>query len=492
MAIKIPKWIFLLALIIRAAPVLAAFNLGIGLDDMHQYDMLGRSLVSGNGYRWYSEPDLDLIRPYITVDLTNVEYDPRGIEAAFRAPMYPIFLSAIYFFGRLAHRFFFARLAQAALNAMLAPMAYVLARRIDPGRERTARIAALIVALYPILALYPLALATENLFFVLALGTVLLILRGAQGNRTTVDGQPAPGLGEWEKPGVRWFILAGAVLGLGILTRSVLAFFLPFAMFWIWKFARSLRGAALFAAAAAAVVFPWALRNSILAGRPAFVEISLGYNLYMGYHPQSSGTFQFGISTDLLSIFNDMDRDTIGTQKAAAFIRDDPGRIPELIVRKAGYFFGLERRAIQYFYSSNFFGYLSPPVLLALAMVILMPFVFLVPSAAFGAAAAPRTDAKILAALFLAAYITPHLLILAEERFHMTLIPFLAVFAAAAIVRRREIFESLRAPNGWRRWALPAAVTILLLFNWGYELWADRAHLSVLLAPGGNESYFPY
>jgi hypothetical protein len=45
-AIKIPKWIFWLALIVRVVPVLASYNLGIGLDDMHQYDMLARSLVS--------------------------------------------------------------------------------------------------------------------------------------------------------------------------------------------------------------------------------------------------------------------------------------------------------------------------------------------------------------------------------------------------------------------------------------------------------------
>jgi 4-amino-4-deoxy-L-arabinose transferase-like glycosyltransferase len=488
--IKIPRWIFLLALVIRLAPVFAAYNLGIGLDDMHQYDMLARSLVSGNGYRWYSEPDLDLIRPYINVDLTNVDYDPRGIEAAFRAPMYPIFLAIIYFITGLTHRFFFARLAQAALNALLAPMAYVLARRLDPEHERTAQIAALIVALYPMLALYPLALATENLFFVLALGVILLLLRGAQGNRIGAGSEP--GLGAWEKPGVRWFILAGAVLGLGILTRSVLSLFLPFGMFWIWKFARSRSGAVFFAVAAALVVFPWALRNTILARRPAFVEISLGYNLYMGYHPQSSGTFQFGISTDLLTIFNDMDRDTIGTQKALGFIRADPGRIPELVVRKAGYFFGLERRALQYFYSCNFFGYLPPAVLLALALLALLPFVLLAPAAAFGAAAVPRSDAKTLLALFMIAYITPHLLILAEERFHMTLIPFLAVLAACAIVRRREILASLRAPLGWRRWVLPAMVSILLLANWGYELWSDSARLSALFGPGGNETYFPY
>ncbi len=491
MELKIPKRFFIVALVIRLVPVLFAFNLGIGLDDMHQYDMLARSLVSGNGFRWYSEPDLDLIRPYIAVDLTNVPYDPRGIEAAFRGPMYPIFLAVIYFFSGLTHRFFIARLAQAALNALLAPMTYALGRRLDPEHERTARIGAWIVAGYPILALYPLALATENLFFVLTLGSVLLLLRGAQGN--TIGGGPsasAPGV--WDRPGVRWFALAGAVAGMAILTRSVFTLFIPFAMYWIWRNAKSLRGAVVFACAAAGLVFPWALRNTILAGRPAFVEVSLGYNLYMGYHPKSTGTFQFGISTDLLTIFNDMDRDTVGIQKAGQFIRDDPGRIPELIVRKAGYFFGLERRAIQFFYSSNFFGYIPTPLLLAIAAVFLLPLVFLVPSAAFGAAAVPRSDAKTLVALFLAAYITPHLIILAEERFHMTLIPFFAVLAAAAFLRRREILASLRAPFGWRKWLLPAVVSILLLFNWGYELISDSAHLAALLGPGGNETYFPY
>jgi 4-amino-4-deoxy-L-arabinose transferase-like glycosyltransferase len=489
--ITTPKAIILVALIVRVIPVLLAFRLGIGLDDMHQYDMLARSLISGNGFRWYSQPDLNLILPYISVDLTNVAYDPRGIEAAFRGPMYPIFLAIIYFFSGLTHRFFIARLAQAVLGAMLAPMTYTLGRRLFPAEEKIARFGAWVVALYPILVLYPLALATENLFFVLALGGILLLLRGAQGNRLG-DSPPATALGVWERPGVRWFALAGAVIGMGILTRSVLTLFIPFAMYWIWRSAKSLRGAIVFACAAAAVVFPWALRNSILAGRPAFVEVSLGYNLYMGYHPKSLGTFQYGISMDLLPIFNDMDRDTVGIQKASEFIRSNPGRIPELIVRKAGYFFGLERRAIQYFYSSNFFGFLPAPVLLTIALLFLLPLVILVPAAAFGGAITPRSDAKTLIAFFLIAYITPHLLILAEERFHMTLIPMFAVFAAAAVLRRREILASFRASSGWRTWLIPAIITILLLFNWGYELRLDSSHLAALLGPGGNETYFPY
>jgi 4-amino-4-deoxy-L-arabinose transferase-like glycosyltransferase len=478
--IKIPKRFFLVALIVRLVPVVLSFSLGIGLDDMFQYDMLARSLSAGNGFRWYSEPDLNLIREYIPIDTGKAAYDPRGVEAAFRGPMYPIFLAGIYFFSGMKYRFFAARIAQAVLGAMLAPMTFALARRLDPEREKTAHIAAGIVAFYPMLALYPLALATENLFFVLALGGVLLLLRAMDG----------------EKPGgirpVYWFALAGAVMGMAVLTRSVLALFLPLAMVWIGRNAKSIRGALVFAAAAAAMVFPWALRNSILAGRPESVEVSLGYNLYMGYHPQSSGTFQFGISMDLLTMFDDMQRDQVGLQKAVGFIRNDPGRVPYLIVRKAGYFFGLERRALQYFYSNDFLGSIPAPALLALAAVFLLPFVLLVPAAGYGAVVLPRTDAKILCLLFLLAYITPHLLILAEDRFHMTLIPFLAATAAAAVLRRREILSSLRAPHGWRIWLLPAVVTLLLLANWGFELWSDAPRLAVPFGPNGNTTFYPY
>jgi 4-amino-4-deoxy-L-arabinose transferase-like glycosyltransferase len=445
---------------------------------MFQYDMLARSLAAGNGFRWYSEPDLKLFTQYVPVDLSKVEYDPRGMEAAFRGPMYPIFLAMIYFLSGLTHRFFAARLVQAFLGAMLAPMTFALARRLDPERKATAHCAAWIVALYPILALYPLALATENLFFVLCLGGILLLLRAT-------DGESSGGK-------LRWYALAGFVLGMAVLTRSVVTLFLLLAAYWIARKRKSLRGAVVFLAAAGVMIAPWALRNSILAGRPENVEVSLGYNLYMGYHPKSEGTFLHEIATDLLTIFDDMERDRVGTQKAIGFIRADPGRVPYLVVRKAGFFFGLERRALQYFYSNDLFGYIPPAALLALALIFLLPFVLLAPSAAFGAAVIPRSDAFTLVLLFFLAYIPPHMVILAEERFHMVLIPFLAVLAAAAVSHGREILSSMRDIRQWKLWLLPLVISLLLLANWGFELLSDSHHLAILFGPGGNTSYFPY
>ena len=134
--------IFIVALILRLIPVILARGLGIGLDDMFQYDMLARSLASGNGFRWYAQEDLDQLAAFVSFDLSSVkEYDPQlGIPTSFRAPLYPTFLGIVYFFNGIdASRFFAARLAQAIfLGAPLAPLTYWVAKKLFspfPGRR---------------------------------------------------------------------------------------------------------------------------------------------------------------------------------------------------------------------------------------------------------------------------------------------------------------------------------------------------------------------
>ena len=43
--------IYVVALVLRLIPAILARGLGIGLDDMFEYDMLARSIISGNGFR---------------------------------------------------------------------------------------------------------------------------------------------------------------------------------------------------------------------------------------------------------------------------------------------------------------------------------------------------------------------------------------------------------------------------------------------------------
>ncbi|HUE98403.1 MAG TPA: hypothetical protein VMN99_04055, partial [Anaerolineales bacterium] len=186
--------IFTVALVLRLIPVILARGLGIGLDDMFQYDMLARSISAGNGFRWYAQEDLNQLAAFVDFDLSTVkEYDPiLGIPTSFRAPLYPAFLALVYFIsGTDFSRFFAARLAQVLfLGAPLAPLTYWVAQRLfllssfiptsqeERGKkiERAARISAWIVACYPMLLVYPLGLGTENPFFVLLLTSFLFLL----------------------------------------------------------------------------------------------------------------------------------------------------------------------------------------------------------------------------------------------------------------------------------------------------------------------------
>lgn len=476
-----PWTIFLFALFLRAIPVLLTSSLGIGLDDMFQYDMLARSLAAGNGFRWYAAEDRQLLDPYVHFDLTNPDYDPvLGIETSFRAPLYPIFLSLIYFLvGSGANRFFAARLAQAILGAILAPLTYFIARRlVSPvANDRAAKIPAWTVAAYPVLLVYPIGLVTENLFFPLVLFSFYFLLKVI--DQTNVE---------------RSAIVAGLFLGLAALTRSVILPFAVVAIFWLWFIVKQKRGAVLAALAFVLTISPWIVRNSLLHHKLTGIETSMGYNLYLGYHPDGNGSFFFGPSLDLLPILDDAERDQVGTQKALEFIQGQPERIPPLAMNRLGFFFGLEKRAFMYFYSNDAFGLIPFPFLLTLFLVMILPFAFVSILSALGVSFLRWTAQVLLLVLLMLCYILPHVLILSEDRFHLILVPFMAILAAqfwtngftGLATRWREsrqakliIFLSLIA-------------VALLVLNWGLELSREADKLVQLFGPDGNHSYFPY
>lgn len=441
---------------------------------MFQYDMLARSLASGNGFRWYAPADLARIAPYLHLNLATLALDPRGMLTTFRAPLYPAFLAIIYFFNGINDgRFFAARLAQTVIGALLAPLTFFVARQLLPGNDRAPKIAAWSIAVYPMLLIFPIALATENLFFLLVLASFLSLLQ------LSTPHAPLSALR---------FLLSGFLLGLAALTRSVILPFAGLAILWIWFSLKQPCGAMAAALALILTVAPWVVRNSLLTGKITGIETSMGYNLYVGYHPQSSGTFAFGPSLDLLSIMDDKARDEIGAQKAIEFIQQDPARFPYLAVRRLGYFFNLELRAFTYFYVNDFLG-LIPPVLLAIILLILaLPFVFVSLSAAFGLTMLPNNPQTILLALLFAGYLFPHIFILSEERFHLALLPFFAILAANFWTNRSSVFTSIKKPVLY----FCVFLALLLLTNWGFELARDGHTIIQMLSPTGNQLYLPY
>jgi 4-amino-4-deoxy-L-arabinose transferase-like glycosyltransferase len=156
---------------------------------------------------------------------------------------------------------------------MLAPMSAFLGQQAGFSRKVCIR-TAICISLYPILLLYPVGLASENLYIPLGLLSIILIYRSTKKNV------------------LKWVILAGLACGLTMLTRSIFAFSTLFAGIWIGIFSPLRRKAGLlFLIVAFGICLPWSIRNSIIMKQPAFVENSAGYNLFIGYHPEGDGGF---------------------------------------------------------------------------------------------------------------------------------------------------------------------------------------------------------
>lgn len=494
-----PLRIYLFALILRLIPVLLTRSLGIGLDDMFQYDMLARSLASGNGYRWYAQEDLKLLEPYVDFDLSTAKgYDPEhGLYTSFRAPLYPAFLAIVYIFsGTGFSRFFAARVAQVIfLGAPLAPLTYLaamhlssfifphepkeesVALRLSKGGKRTERIAkisAYIAACYPMLIVYPLGLGTENPFFVLLLGSFLFLLKSI------------------ERPTTFHFLLSGSFLALTALTRSVILPFAGLAMLYLIYLHQ--KKALLVVFVFGMIIAPWVFRNSLLHDKLTGIETSMGYNLYLGYHPQGNGSFIFGPSLDLLTIMDDAERDEVGTQKAIGFMLEQPERFVPLAINRLGFFFGLEKRVLMYFYSNNLIGYISKPSFLIISAILLLPFVFVSVYACLGLSLLKWNSETALLLLLLTFYLLPHVFILAEDRFHLALIPFFAILAAQFWVVGFQAISARWHESNVGKWMVTLAVlgVFLLFLNWGFELSRDADKIAALLGQGGNKTYYPY
>ena len=489
--------IYLVALILRLFPVILASGLGIGLDDMFQYDMLARSLAAGHGFRWYAKGDLNQLAAFVDFDLTSVkDYDPDlGIPTSFRAPLYPTFLAIVYFFsGTGFSRFFAARLAQAILlGAPLAPLTYLVAKRLFPPllpgdrealrkdgsgvkSEQAAQISAWIVAAYPLLLVYPLGLGTENPFFILLLVSVFFLVKSI------------------DEPTTLYFLLSAFFLGLVALTRSVILPFAGLAVLWAWFSLKQKRGAIVMAVAFVLTITPWVIRNSLLHHKLIGVETSMGYNLYLGYHPKGNGSFVFGPSLDLLKILDDAERDKVGTQKAIEFIKAQPERFIPLAINRLGFFFGLEKRVLMYFYSNNILGYVPLPLLLTISAILLLPFIFISTSAAFGLSLLRWRPEHILLGLLFISYILPHMLILSEDRFHLALVPYIAILAAQFWMSDISVLSARWSGSTSGKIAVVLAIVgvILLVLNWRLELYRDADKIAQLLGPNGNQTYFPY
>ncbi len=138
---------------------------------------------------------------------------------------------------------------------------------------------------------------------------------------------------------------------------------------------------------------------------------------------------------------------------------------------------------------------------MTLYLVLVLPLVLFLPPALLGWSSGLRSDGGSspsrewwVLSLLLMWYVGIHLLIMAEERFHLALVPVLAAFAARGLTVLPSLQDGIRRrePEAMRTTALVVALALLALVNWGFELSANAERLAVLFGPTGSSAGFSY
>lgn len=367
-----------------------------------------------------------------------------GSAVFFRAPLYPYLLGVV--FSVLGESLQAARLVQVTCTALTPVAVYFLGRRLFGEKE--ALLGSAVAALYPLFLYFSNELLIVSLVVLLDVLLVSALLRADE----------SPGHG-------RWFA-AGAVMGMSAIARPSVLAFLPALFCWMWWRARSTSGetgasarllapsaafrvgAARFAVVVlgvAAVVLPVTLRN--YAVERDFVPIASqgGINFFIGNNATSDGASavlpvlgESWENEDAVRIAESrLGRDLKPSEvsgfwygKGREFLLENPGAAVRLYARKFVLFWD------SYELANNkdiyFFGGMSP----VFRWLGWLSFGIMAPLAVLGMFfTARRNKAAMLVVLFVLSYMAGVLLFFVNARFRLPVVPFLILFASAAVLR---------------------------------------------------------
>ena len=430
--------LFALGLVVRLLVLIAVVDLPTTIMDEQHYARIATSVMAGDGFAWGP-----------------------GSPTSIRPPLYPGTLAALWtVFG--AGNLQVVRALQIVLAGLTAVLLYWLGTRAFD--ERVGRFAAAAFWLYPSFIFFNVLILTETLFTFLLVAFVLLAVMLVQNPR------PANALG------------CGVVLGLGALTRSVLwpvpAVFCPLLVLLLPRTRERFALAALVFLGYALVVAPWAVRNTRLQGVVTIVDTMGGLNLRMGNYEHTpddrmwdavalEGTQNWASALKQEypgRTFTEGEKDKWAQKKAFEYMLTHPGITLRRSVIKFADFWGLERE----FIAGVQKGMFSPPlwftVIASLCILASLPIVAI--AAAAGAWLTIPSDRRVHVLLLLPvmAIAGVHVLAFGHSRYHLPLIPVMAVYASALIV------HGIPAGRLGARFT-GAAVTVLVLCGvWAHQI----------------------
>ncbi len=404
--------IVVVGVLLRLAWALYAARPPVGLHDPTFYTIFAESLAAGDGYRL-----------------------PDGQPTAYYPVGYPAALAALYWLGD--HTLLPGdRVGLAvALNLAAAAISFVLIHRIGTRLfdRRVGLLAAAGLALMPNLVFHSALALTETLFNTIALGAVLLVVET-----------------DWRRRAVPVLAGFGVMVGVAALVRPPSLLFLPvlvLAGWWAgrWGWREALRSSAIPTVAALAVILPWSLRNADVMEAPILLSSNVGDNLCIGHNPDANGAFQMPPSClagydDLVRPEYEVARDSNGRARALEFIREQPGEQLRLVPLRALHTFRNDTdglRAAESYGEDPFIGDGLRTTLGVLANVTFFTTLLLGLAAVLalrGRRKGKREPGRTFVVLAAASLAVTPLAFFGDVRFHVPVVPFLVLGAAALVV----------------------------------------------------------
>lgn len=383
--------------------------------DAFDYDTIAFNLASGHGFSL--NPDVPTPR---------------------RPPGLPFMLAAVY--SVFGHSHTAGRLLLALLGALTVILTFRTAEKLFG--ERAAALAGWTLALYPIFIVHPAFLLTETPYTFLLAGAMLFWVYGVS-RKNFLD-----------------FALAGLFLGLATLTRPVTLVFPAVLLLFSVIFNRGLLLKwLLFLAVFLAVLAPWSARNYRLWGTLKPCSVGTGFGFYL------TGNMAAGLSWDESfgkyvekfkeypepTAFTPGDHPALRLEQALqtegnALLRAHPWeavkiafkRLPPFWITSHSSVLGVDKSLHEYYLEREFF-----PIIIRFALLGFHALMLLL--AAAGMALNWKNWRETAPLIALLAFFTGHVAFDFVPRYHLPVIPYVFIFAAAGLLGLRERYLKKKA-----------------------------------------------
>ena len=419
-----------------------------------------------------------------------------GQPHSLRPPFYPFFLSAVYFLtgGPSPNA---VRIVQIFLSLGIMIVVYLFGKNAFDARIGI--LAAFIFAVYPSFIFFTHLLLSELLFTLFLLLFVYLFFKFLKEDSTGAEqstfpnakGFPYSNFSLSSNKNIRITFLTGLLLGLGALTRSGLFPFLFVAIIFVFFVCRGIlferiKWVCALSLGFVLVVSPWTVRNYILFKDLVLIDTIGGMNLYLGNYEHTElhrawaaieltgDKAWFYGHEKVLSEMNEAQKHKWAINKAKEFILNHKWLTVKRALVKAANFWGLEREVIGPIIKGKWARLNKPSYLVVITFLIFSTYGLVLVCSVFGLLfhLKFRNKGILLCVVLILFFTGMHAVVYGHSRYHLPLMPLLAIFASWAIMNIRIIW---RFRHSWRQ-RVSMLLVASLIGVWVWEvLWVDGA-----------------